>query len=433
MNKVRYAVIGINGIGKTHIRAVQQNKRAELTALVDVDSVSVQEQAQKLGVRGFTDHREMLDAGIADAVSIATPHHLHTPIALTCLDAGLHIFVEKPIATKISDAIAIVEKAKAKGVKFSAGYQYRTFQYAQVMKHLIQNGIIGNIQRVLWSWASLRRHAYFEHYPWKGKWETSGGALLSFWVGHDLDTVRWLLGKPVQVSAFLGNQLHNIEAEDLLSANILFQNGTLATFQATLNQPRAYSVRQIAGDRGMIIIQNCKSLTYDLGDKLLLGTYQEPLQSLMTTSKNLLEEAEIQWHTIELKDRSTESRKSAPPSPRGRLRDIIHRLLNQNAKPKPAPLPHGLQDLVRQLSLPSARAHGLFPLLDSFIDSILDGTEPMVTGDEVLQTQELMNAITLSAIQKKTVDLPIDPDEYDRVFDDLVTGKIQIPRFHQSV
>jgi predicted dehydrogenase len=268
------------------------------------------------------------------------------------------------------------------------------------MKHLIQKGFIGNIQRVLWSWGTLRRNVYFERYPWKGNWKTSGGGLLSFWFCHDLDTIRWLIGKPVQVSAFLGNQLHSIETEDILSANIVFENGAVATIQATLNQPGAFHVRQIAGDRGMVIVQDCKSLTFDHGDTLLVGTYKEPLQSLISASSNLLEEAEIQWNVIDIE-------KGNHPT---------------------GPLPFGIEDLFSNGA--SAHDHGLFVLFDSFIHSIVNGGDPLVTGEEALQTQELMNAITFSALKRKTIDLPLSPIEFDQVFEELINGRIQIPRFH---
>src|SRR5262249_50657527 len=102
----------------------------------------------------------------------------------------------------------------------------------------------------------------------------------------------------------------------------------------------------------------------------------------------------------------------------------------QKQSSKPDTLPYGLQEIISNGNTPS---HGLFILIDSFIDSILDGNDPFITGDDALQTQELMNAITLSAIKRKTVDLPLDPNEYDQAFDELVQGAIKIPRFHHKV
>ena len=96
-----------------HIRLAQEHENVELTVLVDLDEAAVKAQSQALGVRAFTDYRQLLDGGIVDAVSIATPHHLHAIIGLECLQAGVHVFTEKPLANRVSDADAMIEMAKA--------------------------------------------------------------------------------------------------------------------------------------------------------------------------------------------------------------------------------------------------------------------------------------------------------------------------------
>src|SRR5262245_54284238 len=133
MKKIRYGVIGIKGVGRVHIAAVQKHPETELTALVDVNDALVQKRSGELRVRAFTDYREMLDAGVVDAVSIATPHYLLGPIALDCLKAGLHVFVEKPFAIRLSEADAVIQTAKAKNLKLAVGYIQRTYPASIVM------------------------------------------------------------------------------------------------------------------------------------------------------------------------------------------------------------------------------------------------------------------------------------------------------------
>ena len=88
MDSVRYGIIGIKGVGGKHVSMAQEHQNVELTALVDLDEAVVKAQSQELGVRAFTDYHELLDAGIVDAVSIATPHHLHSIIGLECSERG---------------------------------------------------------------------------------------------------------------------------------------------------------------------------------------------------------------------------------------------------------------------------------------------------------------------------------------------------------
>ena len=377
MDSVRYGVIGIKGVGSKHVSMAREHENVELTALVDLDEAAVKTQSQELGVRAFTDYRELLNAGIVDAVSIATPHHLHAIIGLECLNAGVHVFTEKPLANRVSDADAMIETAKARDLKICVGHQYRTYHTPQTMKHLIDTGTIGNIMRVLWTWIEFRPESYYDRDIWRQTWRHAGGGVLMNQTSHDLDLICWLVGEPVQVSAMIGNQSHQMEVEDVVCANVLFANGAFGSIQLTINQPRGYSIRQIAGDKGTIAIPDVQSLTNNREDHILLGTYENSLTDLVGRTSRIAGQPEISWQPVELR---------ADP---------------------------GGHDI----------------LMKSFTDAILNGGEPLVNGVSALPTVELINAIVLSAMRKKTVDLPVDREEYDELFEALSSGSLQIPRF----
>ena len=74
-------------------------------------------------------------------------------------------------------------------------------------------------------------------------------------------------------------------------------------------------------------------------------------------------------------------------------------------------------------------SYGRPELLDSFIRSIIDGGEPMVNGESARTTLEFINATILSAVRKKMVQLPLDPEEYDCLLRELIDGKVSVPRF----
>ena len=377
MDSVRYGVIGIKGVGGKHVSMAQEHENVELTALVDLDEAAVKAQSQELGVRAFTDYRELLNAGIVDAVSIATPHHLHAIIGLECLNAGVHVFTEKPLANRVSDADAMIETAKARDLKICVGHQYRTYQTPQTMKHLIDTGAIGNIMRVLWTWIAFRPESYYARDIWRQTWRHAGGGVLMNQTSHDLDLICWLIGEPVQVSAIIGNQFHQIEVEDVVCANVLFENGAFGSIQLTINQPIGYSIRQVAGDKGMIAIPDVQSLAGDAEDHFLLGTYANPLREMLEGTASIAGQPEVSWQPVELRD--------------------------------------------------ALGAHDA--LMDSFIDAILKGGEPLVSGVSARPAVELINAIVLSAMRKKTVDLPVDREEYDELFEALSNGSLQTPRF----
>ena len=377
MDSVRYGVVGIKGVGGIHIRLAQEHENVELTALVDLDEAAVKAQSQKLGVRAFTDYRALLDAGIVDAVSIATPHHLHAIIGLECLKAGVHVFTEKPLANRVSDADAMIQAAQARDLKLCVGHQYRTYQTPQTMKHLIDTGAIGNIMRVLWTWIEFRPESYYARDIWRQTWQHAGGGVLMNQTSHDLDLICWLIGEPAQVSAMIGNQSHQMEVEDVVCANVLFANGVYGSIQLTINQPKGYSIRQIAGDKGTIAIPDVQSLASDNEDHILLGTYEDSLTKLVAQTTGIAGQPEISWKPVELRN-----------EPGG------HKVL-----------------------------------MDSFIDAILNGGEPLVSGVSARPAVELINAIVLSALRKKTVDVPVDRGEYDELLEALGNGSLQIPRF----
>ena len=376
MDCVRYGVIGIKGVGSKHVSMAQEHENVELTALVDIDEASVRAEAQELGVRAFTDYREMLNAGIIDAVSIATPHHLHPIIGLECLKAGVHVFTEKPLANRVSDADAMIETAQAGDLKLCVGHQYRTYQTPRTMKHLIDTGAIGDIMRLLWTWIEFRPESYYARDIWRQTWRHAGGGVLMNQTSHDLDLICWLVGEPVQVSAIIGNQFHQMEVEDVVCANVLFANGAFGSIQLTINQPRGYSIRQIAGDKGTIAIPDVQSLTNNREDHILLGTYENSLTDLVGRTSGIAGQPEVSWQPVELRD----------------------------------------------------EPGGHDALMDSFIDAILNGGEALVNGVSALPAVELINAIVLSAMRKKTVDVPVDRGEYDELFEALSSGSLQIHR-----
>lgn len=377
MDSVRYGIIGIKGVGGKHVSMAQEHQNVELTALVDLDEAVVKAQSQELGVRAFTDYHELLDAGIVDAVSIATPHHLHAIIGLECLNAGVHVFTEKPLANRVSDADAMIETAKERYLKICVGHQYRTYRTPQTMKHLIDTGAVGNIMRVLWTWIEFRPESYYARDIWRQTWRHAGGGVLMNQTSHDLDLICWLVGKPVQVSAMIGNQFHQIEVEDVVCANVQFENGAFGSIQLTINQPRGYSIRQIAGDKGTIAIPDVQSLTNNREDHILFGTYEDSLTNIIGRTSGIAGQPEISWRPVELQDEP------------------------------------GGHDV----------------LMDSFINAIINGGEALVNGVSARPTVELINAIVLSAMRKKTVDLPVDRGEYDELFEALSKGSLQIPRF----
>ncbi len=422
MDKIRYGIIGIKGTGRYHIQFANKIEHIELTALSDTDEAFLNDRSKELGVQAFRDYRDMLAGGIVDAVSVVTPSHLHYEMGMNCLQAGIHVLMEKPLATRLSDAETMVKLAKDNKLKLAVMHQYRTYRASQILKEVIESGLVGRVLRVLWTWHEFRPESYFERDMWRTTWKHAGGGITVYQNIHDLDLLCWLIGRPVTVSALIANQLHNNELEDTVSANIIFENGAIATFQSSINQPKGYSVRQIAGEKGIVVIQDAKSLIQDETDEILFGKYEDSLNHMASNYKDSHRQPEISWQAYKLPETFPGK---TPPPPRHKFvrlaKRIIRRLYHTNPKmdsngPHITGWPTDWKEPIGQWSV----------MID-FTDSIIYDREPLTSAENTLPALELANGIILSALRKKTVDFPIDRDEYDELFNELMNGKIRVP------
>ncbi len=142
--RLRVGVIGVGRFGENHVRAYAESSLSSLLAVADVDASRARSIAARYGVpRHYSDFRELLADPQIQAVSIATPAHLHVEAAMAAAALGKHILLEKPIATSLADAQAIVAAADRNGVKLMVGHLLRfEIHYASIFS-AIAGGTLG--------------------------------------------------------------------------------------------------------------------------------------------------------------------------------------------------------------------------------------------------------------------------------------------------
>src|SRR5437773_84043 len=145
MDQVGFGVIGTGIVGGAwHAYVYSHSPKAKLVAVCDLNEQRANEVGQKYGARKvYTDYRELLANPEVQAVSIATPDFAHREIAVAAAEAGKHILVEKPIATTVEDAEAIVNAAKKAGVKLMVDFHNRVNPPFANAKQSIQSGELG--------------------------------------------------------------------------------------------------------------------------------------------------------------------------------------------------------------------------------------------------------------------------------------------------
>jgi len=237
---MKYALIGCGRIAVNHIKAVVNNG-LEMVAVCDIVPEHIDILFEKTGydkpVERYEDYRRMVDEHPElELVSIATESGRHAEIALYCIDKGINVIIEKPIAMSLADADEIIRRSEAKHVKVSACHQNRFNLAVQEMRNAVENGRFGTISHgsihVRWN----RNKAYYEQAPWRGKWGSDGGALMNQCI-HGIDLLRWMMGDEVKrVYGATRQRYHNyLECEDIGMAVVEFQNGAIGTIEGTVN------------------------------------------------------------------------------------------------------------------------------------------------------------------------------------------------------
>jgi predicted dehydrogenase len=196
--RIRIGLIGCGGISRAHARGYLQSPDLfEVVACCDERRELAEERAQQLNAPVVTtDYRELLRRDDVDAVDICLPHHLHAEVAIAAAEAGKHVLVEKPIATTLPDADAMIAAAEKAGVVLMVAHNERYMPVYRKAKELVGQGVLGRI------FLARADHNQFvrvndRHWLWH-KASAGGGVLIGSGI-HRVDILRWLVGEVVRV------------------------------------------------------------------------------------------------------------------------------------------------------------------------------------------------------------------------------------------
>ena len=187
-------------------------------------------------IRRYTSYRDLLAAEKPTLVSIATESGIHAEIALACIDAGVNIIIEKPMAMSMADAEEIIRRSEQAGVKVSACHQNRFNVAVRQTRKALEEGRFGQISHgsvhVRWN----RNRDYYDQAPWRGTWAQDGGCLMNQCI-HGIDLLRWMMGDEVdEIYGVTRQQFHDyLECEDIGMAVVKFKNGAIGTIEGTTN------------------------------------------------------------------------------------------------------------------------------------------------------------------------------------------------------
>ena len=238
---MKYALIGCGRIATNHIKAALNN-HLEIVAVCDIVPENIETLLQKhalqndTSIKRYNDYKKMIQENEIDFISIATESGLHAEIALYCIEKGIHILIEKPMAMSLEDADKIIQLSEEKNIKVAACHQNRFNIAVQKMRKALEEGRFGKLSHgsihVRWN----RNKNYYDQAPWRGTWEQDGGALMNQCI-HGVDLLRWMMGDEIEsVYGVTKQQFHHyLEVEDIGMAVVKFKNGAVATIEGTTN------------------------------------------------------------------------------------------------------------------------------------------------------------------------------------------------------
>ncbi len=257
---MKVGVIGAGILGSRHARVWHELAETEPVAVCDLDAARAASTAEPYNARAFSDYTAMLAETELDAVSVATPDHLHREPVLAALAAGKHVLQEKPLATNADDARAIVDAAAQSDRTVMVNFSQRFVTDHIWIHNALARGDIGTPRMIL----SLKHDNISVPMNMIRSWSQDTSPLY-FMTSHDLDLVHWFVGvDPVSVMAQEARgtlDAHGIPVHDGLNALIQFDNAVIANFHSSWIHPNTYpriadGFLQIIGDAGALTYNN---------------------------------------------------------------------------------------------------------------------------------------------------------------------------------
>lgn len=262
------AIIGCGDVSSVHFAALAGMPDATLVAVCDANPGRLAAAEAAHGVPGHADHLDMLATARPDVVHICTPHHLHAAMAIDCLERGINVIVEKPLAHTLEEGRRVAAAAEQSSARIAVCFQNRYNATSQAMRELLDGGTLG---RVLGASATVMWHRTADYYrdrPWRGTWAEGGGGLMMNQAIHTVDLLQWLVGPVAKVegSASTRALAAVIEVEDTAEFAAEHDNGARSVFYATLANPvNAPVTLDITTENASLSLRGDLTVTYSDG------------------------------------------------------------------------------------------------------------------------------------------------------------------------
>ena len=303
----------------------------------------------------------MMRDAAPEVVCVCTPHPLHAGPAVLAAQGGAHLLIEKPMAANLADCDAMLAAAREAGVTAGVVSQRRWSEPVWRMKAAIDAGKVGRPALGVVTMLNWREESYYRSDPWRGRWDTEGGGVLVNQAPHQIDLLLWMMGSEIdEVCGYWANVNHpSVEVEDTALAMIRFKSGGFGSFVASLSQkPGLFTKVHVHGSNGASV-----GVETDRGASFIAGystITEPPLNDLWTIPGE-----EVLLASFQDEDRAGFARVDA-----------------------------------------TAHYHAV--QIAEFLQAVLDGRPPLVTGEDGRRVVEVFTAVYRSQKERAPVRFPLE-------------------------
>jgi UDP-N-acetylglucosamine 3-dehydrogenase len=233
LTMLRVGVIGLGAIGQEHLAIYRHIPGVEVTAVADFDKARADEAAELAEAYAFGSAAELLESGLVDAVSLCTPDHLHASDAAAVMRAGVHLLLEKPIATTVEEADDLVELSELSGLVVMPGHTLRFENKYATSQSIVGSGGIGDVVH-----GYLRRNNKVSVAE-----RVKGRTSVTFFLGiHDLDALMWITGQKVTAVQAIESNHRTPDGRQAVAvdANLRLSGGAVVQLEAAWGLPDEY-------------------------------------------------------------------------------------------------------------------------------------------------------------------------------------------------
>lgn len=285
---MKVGVIGIGAMGKNHVRVYSELDDVELIGVSDLDSEAGARISKRFGCEYYQNYQSLLKE--VDAVTVAVPTSHHFQIGKNALENGVHVLMEKPLASTVVEAEELTDVAKDQGLTLATGHIERHNPVVQHTKKLIQEGRMGKILTM-----SSRR---VSNYPSRIR---DVGVIMDLAV-HDMDISRYLAGSEVRDIFAASGKSGQCEYEDHATIIMKFENGLLGIVDSNWLTPMRVRSMTLTCEKGLIrmdyMAQSLDISTSKLGELDEMNLYQLPLE-METISVGLKKEEPLKRELVD--------------------------------------------------------------------------------------------------------------------------------------